>query len=152
MSIALESYGGRHVRSDWKQAVNSSAIFNQFFAAMQRGDLAAQAALLHPDFVVSEANGLPYGGEYRGEEGWRAFNRIVARTWDQFHVELKEVAAEGSNTLVVVFAIGGRSRRTGKSFDTTVMELWRFADGKVREIVPYYWDTHQLHIADESAT
>ena len=55
-----------------------------------------------------------------------------------------EYLGETEDTLVVRFAISGKSRKTGKVFDSTVMELWRFRDDHLCEILPYYWDTHLL--------
>jgi ketosteroid isomerase-like protein len=127
--------------------VSHHAFCEQFVAVMQKGDFSALAGLLHADFVVREAQGLPYAGEYRGIEGWRALSKAVIGTWANFNLQLLEVLGETADTLVVRFALSGRSRRTGTPFETTVMELWRFRDGRLSEIVPYYWDTHLLAVA-----
>ena len=62
-----------------------------------------------------------------------------------------EYLGETADTLVLRFAISGRSRKTGKPFETTVMELWRFQGALLREVLPYYWDTKLLSDVDGSS-
>ncbi len=121
----------------------------RFFAALSAGDLKAQAGMLHPEFVVVEADGLPYAGVYRGIGKWKSLSKSIVQTWSDFKIRPIEYPAESENNLVVRFALSGKSRKTGKAFETTVMELWRFDDAKLREIVPYYFDTHALALADQ---
>lgn len=117
---------------------------DRFMALLQKGDFDALGPMLDPDFVLREARGLPYAGEYHGLDGWRALSRAVSAAWAGMRLERLEYVAEGADTLVVRFALSGKSRKNGTPFETTVMELWRFRDGKLREILPYYWDTHHL--------
>ncbi|HKT73751.1 MAG TPA: nuclear transport factor 2 family protein [Steroidobacteraceae bacterium] len=120
----------------------------QFLAAMHSGDRAAMGQMLHAQFEVEEAASLPYGGVYRGTEGWLALCSAVVGTWAKFSLQLLEYAGESADSLVIRFAISGRSRKTGKSFESTVLELWRFKDGKLFRIYPYYFDTALLAAAD----
>lgn len=120
----------------------------RFVAAIQVGDRDAMAAMLHPDFVVVEPEGLPYRGVYRGVDGWFALTKAVIGAWGTFKLETLEHLGETADSFVVRFGLSGRSRKTGRSFETTVLELWRFKDGKLIEILPYYFDTHLLAMAD----
>lgn len=124
------------------------AFCERFLSAMSAGDFAATSDMIDRDFVVQEAAGLPYAGTYRGIDGWRELSKAVLKTWADFKIRPLELLGETDNTLVVRFALSGRSRRTGTSFETTVLELWRFRDGRLCEIVPYYWDTHHLAAID----
>jgi ketosteroid isomerase-like protein len=124
------------------------AFCERFLAALAAGDFDAVGAMLDPDFVLEEAAGLPYAGTYRGVDGWRALSKAIVATWGGFRARILEVPGEGADTLVVRLAISGRSRKTGTPFESTVLELWRFRDGRLREIVPYYWDTHHLATID----
>jgi ketosteroid isomerase-like protein len=116
----------------------------RFFAAVSTGDFTAISGMLDPDFVVHEAAGLPYAGTYRGIDGWRDLSKAVISTWADFKIRPLEFLGETDDTFVVRFALSGRSRKKGTSFETSVLELWRFRAGRLCEIVPYYWDTHHL--------
>lgn len=116
--------------------------------SLKAGDFGAIAPLLHADFAVHEAASLPYSGTYKGIDGWRNLSRAVVKTWEDFRFEIIEHHGSVADTLVVRFAISGRSRRSGKTFDTTVLELWRFRDRLLIEITPYYWDTAELAAVD----
>lgn len=124
------------------------AFCERFLAALAAGDFDAVGAMLDPDFLLEEAAGLPYAGTYRGVDGWRALSKAIVATWGGFRARILEFPGETADTLVVRLAISGRSRKTGTPFESTVLELWRFRDGRLREIVPYYWDTHHLATID----
>jgi uncharacterized protein len=116
-----------------------------FLAALSRGDFDALGGMLAADFVVHEAEGLPYGGDYHGVEGWRALSEAIVATWGGFRVTRTDFYGETENSLVVRLFIKGRSRKNGTPFESSVLELWQFDDGGLlREITPYYWDTQAL--------
>ena len=124
--------------------MKNRALFDQFMTAVTTRDGAGAKAMLHPDFTVVEAAGLPYAGTWRGYEGWRALNRAVRDAWADFHVETDEFLGETDATLVVRMTISGKARLTGTPFKTGILEIWRFEGGLIREVTPYYWDTHHL--------
>jgi ketosteroid isomerase-like protein len=130
--------------------VSHREFCERFVASMSVGDFDALAVMLDEDFVVHEADGLPYAGDYHGIAGWRALSQAVVSTWGSFRLKPLEFLGETADTFVVRFAISGRSRKTGKSFESTVLELWKFNGARLREITPYYWDTHALALADVS--
>lgn len=117
---------------------------HRFLAALRAGDTAAMGDMLHPDFELVEADSLPYGGSYRGLDGWLALTRTVTATFVGFRLELLDVAGEGADSIVLHFAISGRGRRSGTSFASRVLEYWRFRDGKLWRIDPFYFDTHLI--------
>ena len=120
----------------------------RFLAAMRAGDEAALREMMDPDFTVEEADSLPYGGTYRGVEGWMTLSRAVVAAWAGFRLELADYVAETPDSLVVRFRIAGRSRKTGRSFESSVMEWWMFKEGRLLRILPYYFDTHLLVAAN----
>jgi len=114
---------------------------DRFLAALGRGDSATIATMIHPNFELIEANSLPYGGTYKGLDGWVALTKAVGATFAGFRLQLLDYAGEGEDSLVVHFAISGRGRQSGTPFDTRVLEYWRFRDGKLVRIDPFYFDT-----------
>jgi uncharacterized protein len=117
-------------------------------AALHKGDFDATASMTDPDFVLHEAEGLPYAGDYGGKDAWRELSASVVSAWSGFRMELLEYLGETPDALVIRVAIFGKSRRTGRPFATTVLELWRFRGETLIELTPHYWDTHALALAD----
>lgn len=123
-------------------------FFERFMTATRTGDKAALAEMVHPDFELIEPTGVPYEGTFRGLDGWRKLARAVIEAWDEFQVVPLSFPGESANALVVHLRLSGRSRKTGRSFTMSVLELWTFQDGKVIGISPHYFDTHLLAEVD----
>lgn len=119
-------------------------FFERFMAATRTGDKAALGEMVHPEFELIEPTGVPYEGTFRGLDGWRKLARAVIEAWDEFQVEPLSFPGESADALVVHLRLSGRSRKTGRPFSMSVLELWTFRDGKVIGISPHYFDTHLL--------
>ncbi|MBX3509556.1 MAG: nuclear transport factor 2 family protein [Hyphomonadaceae bacterium] len=113
-------------------------------AATRTGDKVTLAALVHPDFELIEPSGVPYEGTYRGVDGWRKLARAVVEAWEDFQVEPIAFPGESTDTFTVHLKLSGKSRKTGRPFSMSVLELWKFRDGKLIELCPHYFDTHLL--------
>lgn len=129
--------------------MDNRSFCETFLAAMGAGDYATLGTMLAPGFVVHEAQGLPYAGSFHGLDGWKDLAGRVRRTWSGLRVIPLEIHDAGE-VIVLRLHLTGRGRETGIELDTTVLELWRLQDGKLLEILPYYWDT--LHAAMAAGT
>lgn len=119
-----------------------SAVFGEGYAEA----LKVQQSLLHPDFEIVEAPSLPYGGTYRGIEGWAALLAKIKTIWCPFRVTpLWTIGEPDGDRFGKMYRISGKSVVSGKAFDTNVFELWEFKDGLIIGTRPYYWDTKELH-------
>jgi ketosteroid isomerase-like protein len=123
--------------------MGTRATFERFFAAVSGRDRATVEAMLHPEFTITEAPSLPYAGRYDGAEGWRRLNRAVAAAWSNLAVEVTEIFGETPDALVVRMSMSGTAPG-GATFTTSILEIWRFEGERIREITPYYFDTHHL--------
>lgn len=119
-------------------------FFDRFMAATRTGDKAALAEMLHPEFELIEPTGVPYEGTFRGLDGWRTLSKAVVQSWDDFQVEPIAFPGESADSFVVNLRLSGRSRKTGKPFSMSVLEVWTFREGKLLRISPHYFDTHLL--------
>lgn len=119
-------------------------FFERFMSATRTGDKATLAEMVHPDFELIEPTGVPYEGTYRGLDGWRKLARAVVDAWEDFEVKPIAFLGESNETLTIQLRLAGRSRKTGQTFNMSVLELWTFRDGKVTSISPHYFDTHLL--------
>ena len=96
-------------------------------------------SLLHDDFVVHEAGGVPYSGEYHGPEGFfelfAKMNRAMLLTPGK---AVQYLLADDS------VAIRGRlkftSRASGESVEMSVVEIYSVRDGLIVELDVYYKD------------
>lgn len=119
-------------------------FFERFMAATRSGDKAALAEMVHPEFELIEPTGVPYSGVFRGVDGWRKLARAVVEAWADFKVEPIAFPGESADMFVVNLRLSGRSRKTDRSFDMSVLEVWTFRDGQLLSIRPHYFDTHLL--------
>ena len=95
------------------------------------------------DMVMHVPPGLPYGGDYKGWEGYqRCFKEMGT-----FFTELKggnpEFASVG-NKVIVMTTMSGRIAKNGKPISFALATIWEVKDGKVVDIVPFYYDTKAI--------
>jgi uncharacterized protein len=118
---------------------NNVDTLTRFFDLVSGGEMAAALELIHPECVLDEAAGLPYGGDYIGAEGFLKLWTVIAEDFDltvtssQVHNAGEVVVAEMRASL--------RSKQTGLTLDTSIVELYRFTDGQIAGIDVYYKDT-----------
>ncbi len=110
------------------------------YGALLKADEAGMAALLDPEFVLIEADPLPYGGDWVGAKGCKdlitAFSEKYYASWKvdviDFTVSDERVVAH------LHFTTTGKT--TGKSFSMPLAEVWKFKGDKLLEMRPFYWD------------
>lgn len=111
-------------------------IVKALYRLCGRGDWAAAGQYLAPDLVIREADTLPFAGEYRGLEGMRQLLATVVQAAGVTGVEFRRLTA-GGNWVVALLDLlleGSPPERVA------LAEAYQFRDGKVTEIVPYYFD------------
>jgi uncharacterized protein len=118
------------------------------YGAFARGDVPAVLGAFADDIEWYEAEGLPYGGLYRGGEAvaQNVFGPID-RDVDGFAVTPEEFVGSG-DTVAAVVRYTGTGKATGKTLDVPVVHVWDIRDGKAarfrqfidtvkfREVVP----------------
>lgn len=104
---------------------------------------------LASDVVMYQASSLPYGGEWRGHDGFRQFIAAMGDSWDGLWFDDQQFLSDGDR--VVVYSRGRlRARRTGRELETSLLQWISFRDGLITEFRPYYHDTSAvLAVLDE---
>jgi ketosteroid isomerase-like protein len=98
-------------------------------------------ANLHPEFVLRQDRALPYGGEYRGGDGFLEFLKKFMAAFDVQSLEnTRTFVGENPDAVVLEFSFRGKVKATGKDFATTLLELWEFKDGKIRGVTPHWFE------------
>lgn len=106
------------------------------YAATGVGDWDKAAEMLTDDFFVTEAEGLPYAGVYRGKNALKELFIKVMGMMDVAGLDVVETCV-GQDHAVTILSFRFVDPALAPAHLT---ELFRFRDGKVCEIRPYYFD------------
>jgi uncharacterized protein len=101
------------------------------------------------DVVLHQAEGLPYGGRWRGHAGMEQFFLAMAATWTTFDLLEQSFLATG-HTAVVHTLVRACARTTGRELTFPILQTITIEDGRITQVHPFYWDT--AAIADICAT
>ena len=116
-------------------------VVQKLFAAAGRGDTHGIANCLHPDFTITQAQGTPYAGTYHGLDGFLEMFGILTSHFDFAPRDLVfHDTGEAEIGVIVTFDVDFTSRATGRQATIGNVELYRFADGRIRRIDVYYQD------------
>ena len=124
--------------------MNKLDIVNRMYAAAVNNDWDEVGKYITPDFAVIESDGTPYAGRYEGADGFRRVVRKVFSYFPEFSIEQKTQIA-GDDLVVVLIAIRGKGRKTGRPFESEVVELLLFEGDRISQIRPFYWDQKLLN-------
>jgi len=118
-------------------ASDAQAIVGNFAKAIVEERLDDARGLLDDDFVVYEAGGLPYSGEYHGPDGFFELFRKMNEAMELTPGETVQYLRAGDTV-----AIRGRlkltSRASGDSVEMSLVEIYTVRDGLIVELDVYY--------------
>lgn len=119
----------------------------RFQAAFASGDRDLLATLVDPEFEVHQSSNLPYGGRYRGIEGFFEFALgLFLTTWNIETFEMlrrfdEKGTEPGIESVVIQIRLAGTVAATGEAFDTTLLEHWIMRNGKLLFAQPHWFET-----------
>jgi len=113
-------------------------VVKAMYAAASAGDMAGVTGSYAPDIVIEEAASLPFGGVYRGLEGFSAFLQAFTGCWEHFTNADLQILDAGE-TVVGMSRLQARSK-SGVEVDVPLAEFFRVRDGKIVELRPFYFD------------
>lgn len=99
--------------------------------------------LVADDLVIFLPIGLPYGGTYRGWQGYRDVFAAMGEFWGDITFGPSEFFP-AHNKVTIVSYLKGRVAKTGKSTSMPLAEVWEVRDGKVSRITAFYFDTKTI--------
>jgi ketosteroid isomerase-like protein len=109
---------------------------DDLYAATGAGDWDKAASMLTDDFFVTEADGLPFAGVYRGKNALRELFVKVMSMVDVAALDRVQTTVGGDFAVTILsFRFADPSLAPAE-----LCELFRFRDGKCCEIKPYYFD------------
>lgn len=108
------------------------------------------APCFSPEVVLHQAEGLPYGGIWRGHEGLERFFVAMSRVWESFEMVEQTFLARES-PLVVLTDVHAQSRATGRELDFPILQTIMIENGRISQVRPFYWDTAMIARACSSS-
>ncbi len=113
-------------------AQENTQVIQNIYAAFGQGNVATILNALASDveWIHTAAPGIPFGGTYRGTQQVGTFFQKLAESQDLLGFEPREFIAQG-DAVAVFGSIKGRSKATGKSYETDWVMNWHLQNGKV---------------------
>jgi uncharacterized protein len=120
-------------------AERSLATVRRFMAAAGAERKNERCRLLRDDFVVHEAGGLPFSGDYHGSEG---FFDLLNRMNDVLDLTAGPITTDplGDDAVAARFRLRFISRASGESVEMGLVEIYTVRDGRIAELDVYYKD------------
>lgn len=115
------------------------AVVEEFYRAMQQGDVETLLRILHPRFVCHVAPGMPLnaGGTHEGPQ--TAFENVWANVYA--HYEIAPYAETWQQTTDGTFVVSGHyrgtARATGHPVEAEFVHLWKVTDGRISWLHQY---------------
>ncbi len=126
------------------------ALLAEVYRLAGERDWDAVEARIHPDFVLYEAESLPFGGEWKGKDALQRCAAAMYATWEEASVDIHDITG-GKEWAVVVLTLTMKSKKTGRTFTQTVNEAGRFEGGLLKELRIHYFDAAKV-TAEAGAT
>lgn len=108
-----------------------------------RASFATLAPYFADDVVLYQAEGMPYGGIWRGHTGLERFFVAMGAVWESFDLLEQNFLATGTTT-VVHTRVRARARATGRELEFPILQTIRLEDRRIIEVHPFYWDTKAI--------
>jgi uncharacterized protein len=119
---------------------NALSVVQTYYEALARGNMEQLIAIIADDIVLEEASSLPYAGIYKGHQGWMEFGTAFNTVWQDATITVDSINDAG-DYVVGLARLSAKSRSTLKSIEMPLAEFFWIADGKIKRLVPFYWDT-----------
>jgi len=114
-----------------------------FWDKILEGDLETAFTVLHPDVVLHESSGLPFGGVYHGLSGVQA---LATKTVGNFDMEFLSVDVYADrDTAFAHVRQHWTARTTGIRMTVPVIEIYKTRDGLISEMDVFYQDTKLVY-------
>ena len=119
-------------------------VVEEFFAALERRDMAAALALLDDDVDWVAPRSLPYGGVFHGREGVAHgyFRGFLEHVDEDFGLTVHELIAAGDR-VVGRLRLRGYGRLSGQPFDVPAVDVVAVREGRIARL-EYHADTAAL--------
>ncbi|MEM7125207.1 MAG: nuclear transport factor 2 family protein [Chloroflexota bacterium] len=117
--------------------MNNVEIIKNLYEAFAAGDMDTVLAVIEPNVVWVESEGIPYGGVFNGidavVEG--VFNSL-GTDWENFTANV-DTYIDAGDKVITQGHDSGTYKATGKSMSAPTASIWTLEDGKVVRFEQY---------------
>lgn len=108
------------------------AACRRAYSGFEKNDSSDLVELMSPDVLFHFPTSLPYGGTFRGQEGFRAFYKdIFDHYYEYFNYDAHAVLDAGSH--VVVPVVARAKAKNGRTMENEHLLLFAVTDGLITE-------------------
>ena len=124
----------------------NTGLVQRDYSHFQSGDIPALLDSLSEDveWVTTELEGVPVGGNWRGPEQVGQFFQTLGDTQEVRQLELREFVAQG-DTVAALGHYGWHVKSTGREWESDFVPVFTVRDGKVTSFQEF---TNTAAIAD----
>jgi ketosteroid isomerase-like protein len=108
------------------------AVVRGFNDALARGDVAGMVDFLDPQVEWRAPESVPWGGTFRGHEGFREFLGKILEQPAEFSREMLEYLDAGERVVVLLRQMG-RPKGGDTEYDVPEVHVWTVRDGKLMD-------------------
>lgn len=127
------------------EADNFKVVAQYFECLFKTRDFNIMATIIEEDAVYNQAEGLPYGGTYKGFNEW---TKMFAKSAELFDLQIEKepvyFSDASKNEVIIYFTIKCKAKKSGKTLSMPISEHFDLKDGKITGIRPFYFDTKQF--------
>lgn len=99
------------------------------------------AEVLAPDVAFHATRSIPHGGDYVGYERFRQMSEQFRELWTIVGDVKLDYLDCGGDKVLTVAEFTAESRHTGRQVPVKMVELVTVRDGRIADLVAYYYDT-----------
>jgi ketosteroid isomerase-like protein len=120
-------------------AETNVSTVRRFIAAAGADNRDERRALMHDDFVVHQAGGLPFSGDYHGARG---FFDLRTKMDELLTLAAGPISFDplGDDAVAARFRLTFTSRESGNSVEMGLVEIYTVRAGRIVELDVYYKD------------
>jgi nucleoside-diphosphate-sugar epimerase/ketosteroid isomerase-like protein len=134
---------GHYFPADTSTGDDGVATLEKFVTRMGAGDRSGALAMVDEDAVWHEAETLPWGGQWRGPDG---FTRLEAAIDTSAEMTVRDSAIVDAGEVVEMrLRLVFTSRKSGRRLPMDVVEHYTVRDGKIHGANAFYRDTQAVN-------
>jgi ketosteroid isomerase-like protein len=121
------------------------SFHSDLITAVSTQDIPRIRSLIDPDFVIYYDSSLPFGGAYRGVNGFFAvLSELMLTLHDVETQHLNYMEDANGEQYSVIIRLTARMPDIDRQVETHVSELWTVRNGKAVEARVWYWGAAAL--------
>jgi ketosteroid isomerase-like protein len=95
-------------------------------------------------FVCHVAEGIPYGREFRGWQGYTELLGNIKTFWSDLRKDDTQFIPYGDDKVIIHFTLDGHIAKNGQHVRMPVVAIWRLQNKQVVEITIFYYDSKKV--------